>query len=255
MTEKSESTIALRAIQMYEAFATLKRPVSLSELAAQIGIPVSSCHGLLKGAQARGYVYPIRPRGPLYPTRRMLDLCQVIAENDPVTVRIADDLAALVDRTQETVILAKRIGTRVIYVDVVPSPHRIRLNPLVGEVREIPANSMGKALLGTMSAAERAKLLPTLSYVAHTPQSLMSAEALDSDVDKGVQRGWHENFAESDPDVGGISAAVFLQGEPYALCVAGPLHRMLPNYKSHAEHLLATIRRITDADAPAPLSV
>lgn len=251
MGEKLSPTVALRAIEMFEAFAELKRPASLSDLAEHIGIPMSSCHALLKAAQARGYVYPVRPRGALYPTKRMLELCRVIAEHDPVAQRVGHALERLRDETQETVILAKLTGTRVIYVEVVPSANRIRLNPLVGEVREIPANSMGKALLALMPAAARAKLLPTLGYVRHTPQTLVTPEELEADVQRGMQRGWHENFAESDPDVGGISAAVFIQGEPYAVCVAGPLNRMLPKYKSHASRLLAILDEIRDA-APQP---
>jgi DNA-binding IclR family transcriptional regulator len=108
---------------------------------------------------------------------------------------------------------------------------------------------MGKALLAVMPAGERAKLLPTLGYVRHTPQTLVTPEELEADVLRGAQRGWHENFAESDPDVGGISCAVFVQGEPYAICVAGPLNRMLPRYKSHASRMLALLDEIGD-DAP-----
>ena len=40
-----------RTLEIFEAFAEAKRPLSLSELARMINMPVSSCHGLLRTLQ------------------------------------------------------------------------------------------------------------------------------------------------------------------------------------------------------------
>lgn len=247
MSPPYESRAALRTFELFETFAAAKKPLALSELAEQMQIPVSSCFGLVTAARSRGYVYPIKPRGPIYPTKRMLELAQTIAAHDPVGQRVVEVLKRLRDVTEETAVFGKCLGNQVLYLDAAPSPHRIRYTVQIGETREMHASSMGKALLAMMSPTERAKVLQTLSYRGHTPQTLVTAEALNADIERGRQQGWQETFAESTPDSGAIACGVEIQGEPYALCVAGPLNRMVPKYKQHAVELRKACDEISDS--------
>ena len=50
-------------------FAEAQKPLLYSEIAAQMEIPLSSCHGLLKTMVARGYLYEIGKKHGYYPTR------------------------------------------------------------------------------------------------------------------------------------------------------------------------------------------
>jgi DNA-binding IclR family transcriptional regulator len=61
-----------RTLEIFEAFAEAKRPLSLSELARMIDMPVSSCHGLLRTLQKSGYMFALEVRRRYYPTRRLL---------------------------------------------------------------------------------------------------------------------------------------------------------------------------------------
>lgn len=248
MTTSYESRAALRTLEMFEAFAVAMKPLALSELAEMMEIPVSSCFGLVTAARSRGYVYPIKPRGPIYPTKRMFQLTQAIAAHDPVILSIEPILERLRDVTEETAMLGKRQGTRVLFLEVVPSHHRIRYEIPIGAAREMHANAMGKALLAMMGPAERKKVLQTLNYARYTPQTLVTAEALNDDVEQARKRGWAENFAESNSDVGAIARAVRLQGEPYVLCIAGPIDRMVRKYRQHAVELLKACEEVTDRE-------
>ena len=51
-----------RTLDIFEAFAEAKRPLSLSEIARMIDSPVSSCHGLLRTLQKSGYMYALDVR-------------------------------------------------------------------------------------------------------------------------------------------------------------------------------------------------
>ena len=52
-----------RTLDLFEAFARERKPLSLSQLARAIGAPVSSCFGIVRTLEARGYLYEVKARG------------------------------------------------------------------------------------------------------------------------------------------------------------------------------------------------
>src|SRR3546814_8707031 len=90
-----------RVIDLFEVFASLKRPATLSELSRNMEIPVSRCFNLLKTIENRGYLYAVKPRGGVYPTKRILELARVIAANDPIASRVSPVMQAWRDESGE----------------------------------------------------------------------------------------------------------------------------------------------------------
>src|SRR3954463_2354013 len=95
---------ALRQFVILEAFRTAGKPMLLSEVAQKTGIPVSTCHGVLKALEQSGYLYFL-PTKEAYPTRRLLEMAQEIARHDPLAVRVVPELYKLRDATDETIVL------------------------------------------------------------------------------------------------------------------------------------------------------
>ena len=63
-----------RALDIFEAFESSRRPMSLTDLAESANIPKSTCHAIVATLASRGYLYTLtRPRS-LYPTKRMYDV-------------------------------------------------------------------------------------------------------------------------------------------------------------------------------------
>ena len=81
------SKIVDRTLDFLELFARERRPLSLSEMAQLLKIPISSCHDVVSAMVTRGYIYEIAPRAGYYPTRRLNDLTKEISDNDPVLLR------------------------------------------------------------------------------------------------------------------------------------------------------------------------
>ena len=131
---------AARTFDLFETFAKVQAPISLSELARQMKMPVSTCFNLVRTFEARGFLYSLGSRRGLYPTKRMLQLVTTIAQHDPVGTRVFHALSELRDKTGETVVLSKRHGDKVVYMEVFESSHRIRYSAAVGEIRDIHAN-------------------------------------------------------------------------------------------------------------------
>jgi DNA-binding IclR family transcriptional regulator len=236
-----------RTVDLFEAFAKLRRPASLSELAAAIGMPLSSCSNLVRTIQARGYLYMLRDRGPFYPTARLLEIARTIAANDPILLRVADHLVALSETCDETVVIGTIRGKEVLYIDVVESKQAIRYSARPGSMRPVHANSIGKAVLSRMDGLTRAELLKRLSYKKLTPKTILSAEALEADIRNSIRRGWFSNSRESVDDLGAVAMPITINGGTFGISIAGPATRMQAAIDQHVAALKRTCAKINDA--------
>jgi DNA-binding IclR family transcriptional regulator len=239
---------AARTFDLFETFARVNAPLSLSDLARHMKMPVSTCFNLVRTFEARGFLYSLGERRGLYPTKRMLQLVTIIAQHDPIGARVSKALLDLRDGTDETIVLSKRKDDKVVYMDVIESAHRIRYSAVVGEIRDIHANSMGKALLGQLPEAERSAIIAKLKFSKFTSRTLQSSAAYAADIAKSVKRGYFLNDGESVADVIAIAIAVKINNEDFAVAVAGPRYRMKDEIPKRIKQLQRTCRAIADPD-------
>jgi DNA-binding IclR family transcriptional regulator len=229
-----------RVLKVFEAFAAAGRPMSLSELADAIQVPKSTCHGIVGTLVARGYLYSLtRPRS-LYPTRRLYDVALELLNHDPLVLRTTPLLERLRDSSKETVILGKRQGDSVIYLQVFEGPHAIRYSARPGEFKPLHSSSMGKAILASLKDAELRETIAALPLNAVTGATLTDPERLLQDVLDGRRRGYHVTRGENVPDVWALAATLPINGETLGVTVAGPRHRMEPAMAETAQLLMAT---------------
>lgn len=231
---------ALRVIEIIEVFAREKRPLSLSELARLLEVPVSSCLALIRTLAELGYLYELGRRNGYYPTSRLLAMAQQIARNDPVLDRVHPTLVELREATHETVVLAKlSIDTRVVYLQVLDSPHTIRYTAVAGEFKPLHANSLGKALLSTLSPERRHALLTAAPLARYNARTLVDPATVEAELAASRERGWFRNLGESIDEVGAIAWPVMLSGEAYAISIGAPVYRIEPNQEAYAKILRA----------------
>jgi IclR family acetate operon transcriptional repressor len=242
--QKPMSNVAVTAIErlldIFEVFDKVQKPLSLTDLAEMTGIPKSSCHAIVGTLIARGYLYSLtRPRA-LYPTRRFFDLARAIHENDPFVERIMPMLERLRDSSRETVILGKRQGDAVIYLQVVESPHPIRYSARPGEFKPLHSSAIGKALIGSLKEPELRAFLLDRPLPAVTGSTLTDEEVLIADIQESRRRGYFLTRGENVPDVWAVSAFLTINSETLAVAIAGPRHRMEANVTECAQLLIAT---------------
>jgi DNA-binding IclR family transcriptional regulator len=231
---------ALRVIEIIETFAREKRALPLSELARLLDVPVSSCLALIRTLTSLGYLYETGRRQGYYPTGRLLAMAQRIARSDPVLDRVYPSLLELRDATRETIVFAKLTQDgRVVYLDVLDSPHTIRYAPVAGEFKDVHANSLGKALMSLMDDAARGAMMAGMTMTRYNERTLVTPQALQDDLLQSRQRGWFMNSGESIADVGAIAWPVTLSGEHYAISVGGPIYRIEPQQEAYARILRA----------------
>jgi IclR family transcriptional regulator, acetate operon repressor len=240
---------AARTLDLFEVFAKEKAPLTLTELAARLGSPISSCHAVVRTLQARGYVYVLDVRKRVYPTKRLLAVAQQIALNDPILERIGPVLKGLMRQTDETVILGRRQGDAVIYLDVIECRQTIRYAASSGDTKPLHSSAIGKAMLGTLDEAARRRLLSTLPLKGITPNTITTREALLRDIAASHTRGFYVTRGENVPEVMAISIASSVGDEPYGVALAGPIARLDAKLEALVTALLRAGKALEDIDA------
>jgi DNA-binding IclR family transcriptional regulator len=251
------SKIVERTLDLLELFAEQKRPLSLSDIARLLKIPVSSCHDVLQAMQSRGYLYELAPRAGYYPTLRLQKLGKEIGDHDPVVARADLLLRSLRDTLDESVLLAKVSGMQATYLLVFEPTHPLRFLMKVGDpVRSLHATSGGKALLGSLDDRALASFLRTATPTPMTTRTITDKAALRADIEFGRQRGWYANNGESQDGVTTLSAPFRWNNAVYIVTVAGPTARIEPRLEQ-ASGLIVNVcqmleMRADGASQPSP---
>ncbi len=234
-----------RTLDIFELFASERQPLLLTDIARGLDAPLSSCFNLVAALKARGYIYDSGQGRQFYPTRKMVELSNIIAANEPWAVMLEPHMARLRDETQETTILGRLQGNEVVYLAVFESPQNIRYTAYAGDRKPLHASAIGKSLLSALDRPKRDALVKELKLDKRTPSTIVSRKALLTEIDETRERGYAITRGENVVDVMAISAPVNLGKEVYALAIAGPLPRMEQALDQRLKQLLAVTQGIS----------
>ena len=239
------SKIVERTLDLLELFAKEKRPLTLSDIAHLLKIPLSSCHDVVQAMQARGYIYELAPRAGYYPTSRLHLLGKEIGNNDPVLVRAELLLRSLRDTLDESVLLSKVSGLTATYLLAFEPTHPLRMLVKVGDtIRSLHATSAGKALLSSLDEGTLTAFLKSEKLLPLTKQTITSKTALRKDIDLSKKRRWFLNRGESLNGVTTISATLKWNSSIYIVTVAGPSSRLDQKLQNTVDLLIQTCQRL-----------
>lgn len=238
ISETSPSRSAERTLRLFEAFAATGKPQTLSNLARHIGVPVSTCHGLIRTLQGLGYLYSLSGSRQLYPTKKLTGIADRIARNDPVVERVSEALTGLRDMTGETVIFGARQGDAVIYLDVRESRHVIRYSARPGDLKPLHSSAIGKLVLGELEEAERRATLERLTLEQITPATLVKTDDLRDNLEEGRRAGCYVTRGDNVAEVMAMAAPVRISGDVFGVALAGPVERMARQFEKYQPILL-----------------
>jgi DNA-binding IclR family transcriptional regulator len=229
ISHEGSSRSAERTLRLFEAFAETGRPQTLSSLARHVGVPISTCHGLVRTLQGLGYLYSFGGSRQLYPTKKLVGIGSRIARRDPVVELFADSLGALRDDSGETVILGIQQADAVVYLDVRESAKVIRYSAQPGDLKPLHSSAIGKLVLGEMSESDRRATLARLTLEKITSDTLVDRDALWDDLEEGRAAGCYVTRGETVEDVMALAAPVRVTGDVFGVALAGPIDRMTRN--------------------------
>ena len=233
--------------------------VTLTELAFQVGMPLSTAHRLLTTLQAHGYADFDETTNHWMVGAEAFRTGNAFLRRIDVVEAARDIMHDLVAQTGETANLAIREGAAVVFVSQVESSSPVRAFFNLGTHTPMHASGIGKALLATYQQREVERLLQSAGLPDFTGHTLTTPEALFTDLESIRQRGWSLDDEERNVGMRCVAAPIFNElGEAVAgVSVSGPSSRLSdsvigeygPLVKRTAERITARIGGAKPADA------
>ncbi len=225
-TQEETRTVA-KALDILLCFSHNEPELSLTELSARLGIHKSTMHRLLGTLESKQFVQRDPETGRYRLGTRLVQLAFLVMEHNDLQQRARPHLYRLVEECQETVDLSILDGDSVVYLEVVESPHRVKLAARPGQRLPVHSTASGKALLAFVSPDDLDRLLPA-ELSRYTDTTLATREALLTDLEATRQRGYAVSYQEHEAGINAVAAPVLdMRGHPIAaVAVAGPAFRL-----------------------------
>ena len=236
----------VKGIAIVDLLASSTRPLRLSNIVEEIGLPHATVVRLLDvlvqldvvRVDARG-VYGLGPRTAAWGQA-------FLAELD--IARLAFDLMeALVEETNETCFLGVLDRGSVLYVAAVSSPQPVRPAATVGSRNPLHCTGIGKSLLA-WSSPERREALLSEPLEARTPQTITNREDLLRELERCVERGYVIDDVENEEGVRCVAAPVLdhLGEVVAALSVSAPAYRFSrEDVERHGPRVMAAAQELS----------
>lgn len=216
-----------KALDILLCFSHSEPELSLTEISARLGIHKSTLHRLLGTLESKRFVQRDPGTGRYRLGTRLLELASLVVEHSNLQQRARLHLYRLVEECQETVDLSVLDGNSVVYLEVVESPHRVKLAAMPGQRLPVHSTASGKALLAFVPPEELERLLPA-ELTRYTERTLATREALLRDLEATRERGYAVSYQEHEAGISAVAAPVLdMRGRPIAaVAVAGPAFRL-----------------------------
>jgi len=224
--------------------------MSLSELAASLGLAKTTVHRMVVQLQDLGYLQR-------EPGSRKLNvapsLCRLGVDLIGASVRLAprhEVLRALSEEIGESCSIGVRIGYEVAYIDDVAANVPLAVHFRAGRRAPLHCTSIGKLYLGKMSDAEWRRYLASAPLRRYTERTITDPVRLREET----RRVAREGFAATEEEfvLGVVGAAVFVTGAgsrvyaglafhaPAARLAHEDAHQLRPHLERAATRLVAT---------------
>jgi IclR family KDG regulon transcriptional repressor len=233
-----------RGLDILEFVRTAPRPPSAAELTSGLGLPRTTVHELIQTLIARRYLDEL----PGAPRRyrlgvRLFELGNVYEEGLDLAREGREAAEHVAAECQETVHVAIREGTEVIYVAKVDSSHSVRMVSAAGGRLPAHLTAVGKMLLSAVPDDVLAGLYPDGDELpAMTPQSIRSLQGLRAALAEIRRDGVAWDECESNQAVNCVAAPVYDHdaGMVAAMSISVPTMRWSA---AHAARYAELVRR------------
>lgn len=227
--ERGSSVRAVeRALQLIEVFARSRSPYSITDLAEEVSLPVSTVHRLVQSLLSLGYLTQHTQSKRYGVGRGIAELSRAMLLKHEYSQNAGPHLQRLVDETGETANLATLYGASAMYLNQVESPQMMKVSNAIGSLIPLHGTAVGKVFLADFS---RQVLDDTLRHAGLEPFTVNTVTSRTL-LDEELQRIRNNGYAVDDEEfaLGARCVAVGLRGTSGAvnavISVSGPTVRV-----------------------------
>ena len=120
---------------------------------------------------------------------------------------------------------------------------------MAGQFKPLHGTASGKALLAGMAPTERDALFHRYKFIRLTSWTISSRAALERDIQRGTDRGWHISRGENEPNTTAVAVPIIIAGDVLVLVVAGMTARLSPNVNRIGAKLRAAVRGLAHGES------
>lgn len=245
-----------RAIAILRAFQHDQPELGVTELSRRLGLHKSTVSRLLATLEAGGLVERNPETGRFRLGVELIALAGLVVRHADLRGAARPALERLAAQCGETVNLAVwHQGMALNIEQVAPADRQVRDIGWVGRRTPLHATSTGKVLLAYLPAAERERVLATLSLPALTPYTLTERQTLAAALAQVRQAGYASGLEELEIGLNSVAAPVrdHTGAVVAAVSVSGPAYRVtrdsLPALAARVQGAAGAISRALGWDA------
>ena len=207
-----------RAVAILEAFTTRGASLSLSEIAQETGLHVSTCLRLLSNLHFHGLVNKDEDSGRYRLGYRFLALAEIARGHTGLVETARPVMRELSHRFNETVAISVRSGDYRVDLEQVIGQQAVRRVNTLGVEKPLYAGAASRVLLSGLTSAELDDYLARVKLEKLATRTITNAEALKATLADIRTTGHAESVQEQfDDSGGGVVAPVFgVRGEVVA---------------------------------------
>jgi len=196
-----------RIIAVFNLLSKSSEPLTLTEIAETLGIPLSSAHLLLRELMKEGLVRQVEDRQYVAGVALISLGAMVISRLDVLSVArpVMRDLAR---RTGQDVYLAIPGQDCMIYVERVLGSMSLRIDIPLGVSRPLHSTSVGQLFLSQIDRKRSEELLSELTMTAVTPFTIVDRDQLRKRIDETRERGYSQTDQENVEGIVALSAPI-----------------------------------------------
>jgi len=208
----------LKAIDILELFSPECPRLSLAEIAAQLDLPKSTAHNLLRTMLSRGLIEKVD--GDHYALgTAIISLTQAVRINVELRDRAAPLMRELADACHESVLLAVKDDYYSLYIYAVESPRRLLARTAVGDRVPMHCTAIGKAILSYLPLNEVEEITTHVGMPPSTESTITEMPLLVREMELTRQRGYSLDRQEHEASTFCIGAPIFnAAGRAIAAC-------------------------------------
>lgn len=219
-----------KAFRVLDAFDATRPTMSLTQLAATVGLDKSAAQRFTHTLEQLGYLRKDPETKRFELTVKTLDLGAHFMRANWLVERATPYLMHLSKTTEETINLTVPDGTELVFVSRFLSRHVLNTDVVIGSRMPLYCTAPGIALLSRLPRDEAVSLLESCELKAYTPQTTWRMTDLLEKIELSAARGYATAFEEFYlGDLSVASAILDAKGRPIgALNIATSSARFQP---------------------------
>jgi len=196
-----------RGLSVIRAFGPDAREMTLSEVADRTSLTRAAARRILLTLQQLGYVAATGRK--FFLTPRILDLGYSYLSTTPLWDLAEPNMEELVSRVHESSSASVLDGTDIVYILRVPTKKIMTISLSIGSRLPAYCTSMGRILLGGLSAEELDNTLRKSDLKAITPHTVIDPARLKQIIRDDCAKGW--SLVNQELEEGLVSLSVPIQ--------------------------------------------